>query len=67
MPTVSVSLDEVKYKKLDERAKEQGLSVDDLVRQSIDGLLTPKVQLNFEEAAQRVLNKNEELYRRLAQ
>ncbi len=67
MQSLSLTLDDQQFNRLDERARELGLSVEELLRRSIDNLLSPKQKVSFAEAAKRVVEKNEELYRRLAQ
>ena len=65
MPTVSVALDDAQFSVLSEYARNRRVSVDELVRENIDQFLNR--QSAFQSAAQQVLKKDEELYRRLAQ
>ena len=67
MQSLSLTLDDQQFNRLDERARELGLSIEELLRRSIDNLLSLKQQVSFAEVAKRVVAKNEELYRRLAQ
>lgn len=67
MQSLSLTLDDQQFNRLDERARELGLSIEELLRRSIDNLLSLKQQVSFAEVAKRVVEKNEELYRRLAQ
>jgi hypothetical protein len=63
--TLTLSLSDDQIKALQERAGRLGLAVEDLVRRSIDDLLS-HFDDDFERAAAYVLDKNAELYRRLA-
>ena len=65
MPTITVALPKERLVKLNELAKQLGVAPDDLVRASIEELLTRPVP-DFERAVQSVLDKNAELYRGLA-
>lgn len=65
MPTVSVDLEDAQFLALSEQARVRGVSVDELVRENIDEFL--QRQTAFQNAAQKVLKKNVELYQRLAQ
>lgn len=65
MSSITINLPEEHHTRLQEIAERLGISLEDLTRMSIEELLAwPDV--NFENAADRVLKKNEELYRRLA-
>ena len=65
MSTITVTVSEDRLAKLKELAGRFSISPEDLVRVSIDELLT-RPKEDFEKAAEYVLNKNSELYRRLA-
>jgi len=65
MSTLTITLDEDKLRSLQETAGRLGMTVDDLVRVSIDSYLAR--QQSVLEAMEYVLHKNTELYRRLAQ
>ena len=65
MPTITVALPKERLVKLNELAKQLGVAPDDLVRASIEELLTRPVP-SFERAVQSVLDKNAELYWGLA-
>jgi hypothetical protein len=64
MTTVTVQLDDSKATLLRERAEKHGLSLDQFVKASIEDLLA-QPEPDFEAAMQRVLAKNEKLYKRL--
>ena len=64
MTTVTVQLDDSKATLLRERAEKNGLSLDQFVKASIEDLLA-QPEPDFEAAMQRVLAKNEKLYKRL--
>lgn len=65
MTELRIHLSEDKLAKLKDRAATYGVTPEDLVRAGIDRLLeSPEGE--FERAADYVLKKNEELYRRLA-
>jgi hypothetical protein len=65
MTTILINLPEERYQELGRLAADLNISVEDLVRTSIDDLLAlPKA--DFLAAADQVLKKNSELYRRLA-
>ena len=61
--TITLSPD--RASKLQELAKEAGTSPEDLLRTRVESWLSPS-HPDFEEAAEYVLRKNAELYRRLA-
>jgi hypothetical protein len=63
--TLNVELDEQQIERLRAIAHRLNVSVNDLARAAINDLLA-KPDSDFEHAAARVLQKNSELYRRLA-
>ncbi len=65
MTTIRVEVPNNQMVKLQDMASRLGVSPEELVRASIEDLLARPDQL-FERAAEYVLNKNAELYRRLA-
>ena len=65
MPTITVALPEERLVKLTEMARQLGIVPEELVRVSIEELLT-RPEADFEQAVDYVLTKNAELYRRLA-
>lgn len=65
MITLTVTLSDAQLSELKEAAKKLGVSIEDLVRVSIDELLS-KPDAEFEAAVSYVLQKNAELYRQLA-
>lgn len=64
MSNMTISLPEESMSKLKEMAVELGTTPEELVRASVEDLLGRPEE--FEKAADYVLKKNEELYRRLA-
>jgi hypothetical protein len=64
--SLSVDLDEQQSHRLQERARQLGVDPRELARAAVNDLLTRPAD-DFERAASFVLNKNRELYRRLAQ
>ena len=65
MTTITVELPSERLQKLQEMALKFGVSMEELVRVSVEDMLTqPEEQ--FRKAAQYVLKKNAELYKRLA-
>ena len=65
MTTITIELPNERLQKLQEMAQKFGVSTEELVRVSVEDMLTqPEEQLR--KAAQYVLKKNSELYRRLA-
>ena len=65
MTTIMIELPRERLQKLREMAQRFGVSMEDLVRVSIEDMLTqPEEQ--FRKAASYVLKKNAELYKRLA-
>jgi len=65
MTTIVVRLDDLKAALLRERAAQYGLEPGELVSASIEDLLG-QPEGDFDRAVKRVLEKNKELYRRLA-
>ena len=65
MSSVTVELPEAKLRKLRELSAQVGITPEELVRASIDELLSAPEE-KFGKAADHVLRKNAELYRRLA-
>lgn len=65
MKTLTIQLPDDTAEAADEAARRLGLSVEALVRTSVEEKLD-RLDLEFEQAARHVLEKNEELYRRLA-
>jgi predicted transcriptional regulator len=65
MTTITIELSKDRAQKLQEMALKFGVSAEDLVRVSVEDMLTqPEEQ--FRKAALYVLKKNSELYKRLA-
>lgn len=65
MSSITISLRDEQVAKLGEIAARFGMSVEDLARLSLQELLAHSED-DFERAADYVLKKNEELYKRLA-
>jgi plasmid stability protein len=65
MSSITINLPEEHLSKLREIAARMGVSIEDLDRMSIEELLAQPEE-DFERAADYVLKKNAELYRRLA-
>ena len=65
MSSITVALPEEHLVKLSEMAKRLGVVPEELVRVSIEELLS-RPEADFEHAVDYVLNRNAELYRRLA-
>lgn len=65
MSSITIRLSDEQSLKLREAATRFGLSPEDLVRVSLEDLLA-RPEEDFSAAVERVLNKNDELYRRLA-
>ncbi len=63
--SVSFHLDDEQWARLEERARELGVDARELARAAVNDLLTRPAD-DFERAAQFVLEKNQELYRRLS-
>lgn len=66
MNTITVTLPDDRIRKLEEKAAQLGVSPEDLVRFSIEELLTRPIDETFKQAVTYILQKNSELYRRLA-
>lgn len=65
MTTITIELPSERLQQLQEMALKFGVSMEDLVRASVEDMLTqPEDQ--FRDAAQYVLKKNKELFKRLA-
>lgn len=64
MTTISIPLSEERLDQLRKCAEQSGLSPEEFLRRRVEQLLEPNEQ--FREAADYVLHKNAELYRRLA-
>jgi antitoxin FitA len=65
MTTITIELPNERLQKLREMAQRLGVSMEELVQVSVEDMLTqPEEQ--FRKAAQYVLKKNKELYKRLA-
>jgi antitoxin FitA len=65
MSTLTITLSDDRLAKLREIADRFNIKAEDLVRVSIEELLT-RPEESFQQAADYILNKNAELYRRLA-
>lgn len=65
MTTMTLQLDETKADALRRKAERVGLEPEQLLGASIDDLIG-RPDADFDRAAERVLSKNHELYRRLA-
>lgn len=65
MTTITIELPKERLQKLQEMALRFGVSTEELVRVSVEDMLT-KPEEEFQKAAQYVLKKNSELYKRLA-
>ena len=65
MTTITIVLPNERLLKLNERAVQYHVSPEELVRISIEELLS-RTDESFQEAVQYVIKKNAELYRRLA-
>jgi predicted transcriptional regulator len=65
MTTITIELPNERLQKLQEMAVKLGVSMEDLVRVSVEDMLTqPEEQ--FRKTADYVLKKNKELYKRLS-
>ena len=62
---MTLQLDDAKADALRNRAQRVGLEPEQLLRASVDDLIA-QPDVDFDQAANRVLAKNRELYRRLA-
>ncbi len=65
MTTITIQIDEAKAEALREKAERLGLQSDQLLTASVEDLIG-QPDPDFDDAARRVLAKNQELYRRLA-
>lgn len=65
MSSITINLQDEQMVRLQEIANRLGVSVEDLARVSIEELIAAPDE-RFERAADYVLKKNEDLYRRLA-
>ena len=65
MTTLRFDISDDKAEALEDAAERLGISMEELLRASVDQTLQ-KLDADFEKAAQHVLEKNAELYRRLA-
>jgi antitoxin FitA len=65
MNSITISLSDEDWAKLQEKANGVGISVEELVRTSVEELIT-RPDSAFEQAADYVLKKNAELYERLS-
>ncbi len=65
MSTISITLSDDRLEKLREIAKRFNVAPEDLARVSIEELLT-RPDESFQQAADYILKKNTDLYRRLA-
>ena len=65
MTTLTINLSDERVKKLQELAERFHVAPEDLVRVSLEDLLTRPID-DFQKVIEYVLNKNAELYKRLA-
>ena len=65
MTTITIPISDDRYMKLNELSHEFGVSLEDLIRISIEELLVQSDD-KFQQAMDYVLDKNQELYQRLA-
>jgi hypothetical protein len=65
MSTITITLPDERLNRLERRAADLGITVEELVELSVDELLA-KTDEAFEQAVNRVLEKNRDLYERLA-
>jgi hypothetical protein len=65
MTTMTLQIDDAKADALRKKAQRVGLEAEQLLAASVDDLIG-QPDVDFDEAARRVLSKNRELYRRLA-
>jgi antitoxin FitA len=65
MSSITIELPEERLQKLREMASELGVTPEELLRASVEDLLK-RSDDEFKQAAEYVLKKNSELYRRLA-
>jgi hypothetical protein len=64
--TITISLSEEASKELEKRAKNLGITIEELARVEIERFATTISDEEFKRASEYVLKKNAELYRRLA-
>ncbi len=62
---ISIDLDEEQSARPQERARELGVDVNELAKAAVNDLLSRPAE-DFDRAARLVLEKNQELYRRLS-
>jgi hypothetical protein len=69
MAIYTIQLADQSTKRLEELARRAGMSPEKLLSEEVEGWLNPPSpeETSFTEAANHVLRKNQELYRRLAQ
>ena len=65
MTTLQVTLSDIQKQRLDQLAERDAVSAEESLQVRVDQLLTPPA-IEFDRIADRVLEKNAELYRRLA-
>jgi antitoxin FitA len=65
MNTITINLSDEEWSKLEEKVVRLDLSVEELVRMSVEELIT-QPDAAFERAADYILKKNAELYERLS-
>ena len=65
MTTMTLQIDDAKADALRQKARRVGLEPEQLLTASVDDLIG-QPDSDFDEAANRILSKNRELYRRLA-
>jgi predicted transcriptional regulator len=65
MNSLTINIPDEKLKQLQQLAEENGMTTEELIQIKINEWLTPNPQ-NFSEVAHYALNKNGELYDRLA-
>lgn len=65
MTSITINLPDEQWQKLKEVADSFGITPEELIQTNIEELVK-KTDENFKQAAEYVLNKNAELYRRLA-
>ena len=63
--TITIPISAERLAELTTRAEQAGLAPDEFLRREVDQLLVPRTE-RFRQAADYVLQKNAELYRRLA-
>ena len=64
MSTITITLPDERLNRLEHRAADLGVTVEELVQPSVDELLA-KTDEAFEQAVNRVLDMNKDLYERL--